>query len=119
MALPTVTAWLSWLELAAIDAPTASVIVAIIVAVSSLAVKLVPKTRPEATRDRALARLEEARAWDTLVENLRADNQELRTEVATLKAQRIASEAKQIKSEQEVEELRADYAALKRLLRNE
>lgn len=118
MALASLAAWID-ATFAAIDAPTASVIVAIVGAVATLALKLVPKTRPEAARDRATARLEDAQAWDTLVENLREVNQELRTEVSSLKAQKIAAEAKLIVAAQDMDGLRADFAALKRLMQPE
>lgn len=112
-----VLAALSALKLATIDAPTASVIVAIVGAIATLGIKLVPKTRPEAARDRSSARLEDAEAWDKLVQALRSDNQELRAENAALDAKLIAAEAKELQLEEALRALRDDFAAMKRVLK--
>lgn len=95
-----------------IDAPTSAVIVAIVGAIATLAVRLIPKTRPEAAADRASARIKDAEAWNLMVKNLRSDNQDLRTENAGLEARLIASEAKSLQAEESLKALRADYEKL-------
>lgn len=92
---------------AAIDAPTATVIGALFAGGLALAARLVPRTRPEAARDRAAARFDDAQAWSLQLEASRADNADLRADREVLSTKLITREATLLQTSEALAECRA------------
>lgn len=73
--------------IAAIDPATASIVTAIVTGSLAAALRMAPKTRPEAAIDRSTARVNDAKAWAELVEQHRASAEQWRAEVQTLRVE--------------------------------
>lgn len=96
------------IPLGAIDPPTATVIGAILIAALTAAGRMAPRTRTEASRDRAASASDHAQAWALLIEQHRLDAEQWRAHLEAEREGRRGDQQRIRELTRERDELRAE-----------